>query len=310
MIPTVRDDAAQSDHSDAELTPIIRVPAVRLFWAVFDAPLLARSRSKRICALGPLPAGLLSNFTDQVPISTEELHAVGSFLPDGRVVACAMRKHELDAVNEHVMALVPESIPAELTADGLNPFSLNLLVGEFEPKSIRRARARKCAGAAGLLAALLAIVCIGSLRRTEHAKAVTKQRARATTALLKQAGPTGTTAMTLQTELDRLRQSASIDPTRLRPPDAAANLQKILGLWPRGTSARPQTITIGPDGASLAVIISEGEASTSPTGEFIKAIKAPDGWRLDEPSLASVGNQTRVNLRMRVPAFATEERRR
>jgi hypothetical protein len=188
--------------------------------------------------------------------------------------------------------------PAGDTGDPLDPDQLNLLVGAFEPIAIRRARARRHFRAAAAVLALSVLVAIGLLRRARHDEQLTVQAQRDSSAMLAQFGFTddiGLARLRLEAELDQRRRLAGVDINLRRAPDAAAALTQVLGCWPADTPAKPQSLSLGPDGATLSVLVPPpGDAA-----KFIASLQPVEGWTLDEPRLASVGSETRITLRLR-----------
>lgn len=267
---------------------VIRVPGAGFYWAVLDTPAAGAVRRT-----GPLPAGVWPDLADHVPVSVDELHAVCRPASDGRLMVCALSRTELEAIGADTMALCPDSIPPELDAAAVDPVVFNMLVGAYEPRPIRRARARSRLATAATLLTLVAVVIVGSMRRAGHAQRVAQQASSASAALLAKLDLSKATPRQLQTEAERLRQSAGVDLRQKRPRDAAVSLQAILSAWPLNTTARPQSISIGPDGATLAILVPENP------GAFVQSLRPPEGWKLDEPSLVSVEKQTRINVRMR-----------
>jgi hypothetical protein len=278
--PSLDDDAA------------LRWPAERFFWAIIEAPAGLCKRA------GALPQSLVPDLASQVPAPVEDLHAVCAPLGEGRIVACAAVRIDLNGT-DGALSLTPECFPAELDLAGLDPSILNLLVGPFEPLTLRRARGRRLLTRAGFVLVLLGLVTVGSLRRAAHAHAVTAAAAGAAKGLLALLGPS-TTQPSLRAELDSLSRSAGFDLASRRSPDAAAGLEAVLSVWPSAIQSRPQSVSIGPDGVSIAVLVPGNPA------DFVSALRPLAGWRLDEPSLVSVGAQTRINLHLR----ATQEAKR
>jgi hypothetical protein len=240
---------------------------------------------------------LWPDLADQVPLASDQLHAVCHPLAGGGLLVCALPLAELDAIDGAAAALYPDAIPDELADGTVGPAGLNLLVGRYEPLPIRRARARSWAVAGALVLALLGLVMIGAWRRAAHDHLAARQARAAGDALLAAVGLPNSSPKQLQVEVDRLRLLAGVDLDQKRPRDAAAGLQALLSAWPASTAASPQSINIGQDGALLAVLVPGDDA-----GDFIKALHPPPGWRLEEPSLVKVDTQTRVNLRMRPEA--------
>jgi hypothetical protein len=273
-----------------------RWPADRFYWAVIEAP--TGQACKRD---GPLPAALLPDLADQVPMRVDELHGVCARCGDGRIVVCAAAKSELAEIDAAVVSLMPDAVPLELAGTGIDPASLNLLCGAFEPRRLRRARVRRGVSVLATFLAVLVLVAMGASRRIAHARAVGEQSEAASARLLAALGPRGVTGPQLQTELNNLRQSAGFDLSQRRSRDAAAALQVLLSGWPVAVSAKPQSIAVGSDAIVLSVL-----AAGDPSA-FVQAFKAPEGWKLEEPSLTKLDAQTRISLRLR-PAIAGGDR--
>lgn len=276
-------------------------PAERFLWAVIESAGVATAAWK--CD-GAIPAGLLSDAADQIPAPIEDLHAVGAAIADGRLIVCLARRDELITLttDESVRSLTPEDIPPELGASDLDPRRLNLLVEAFEPLALRRARTRRHTLTAAGVLLFAGLVSIGLWRR-EHAALESAGRAQtASERVLAElgfkdgggAGGGGGVAK-LTAELEQRRGMAGIDLSLRQPPDAAAALNLVLSAWPTESSAKLQSVGLGPDGAVLSVLVPPPGDSAA----FLSSLKPIDGWTLDEPRLASVGSETRLTLRMR-----------
>lgn len=289
-------------------------PPERFYWAIVGPASSSPAATVGWKRDGPIPPGLLADLADQVPVEVEELHAVAAAedrggSDGGRIIVCAARRDELGAVHAEGTArrLVPASLPVEvINADGahdgaarapLDLGRLNLLVGAFEPVAARRARARRHARAAAAVLMLSVLVLVGLIRRAAHDENLAAQARRESAALLARLGfdgDAGPAALRLHAELDQRRRLAGVDVARRQDPDAAAALARVLTCWPADTAAGPRSLSVGPDGASLSVIVPPpGDAAA-----FIASLRPVEGWRLDEPRLASVGPNTRVTLRL------------
>lgn len=292
-------------------------PPERFYWAIVE-PASSPAGPVGWTRDGPVPPGLLGDLADQVPLDPAELHAVAATdeRGGGRVVICAAPHAELAAVHAGGAAerLRPLSLPSELggrpgddTTAPIDPARLNLLVGAFEPFPARRARARRHFRAAAAVLALAALVFVGLLRRAQHAEGLASRARNASAATLASLGfegDPGPARVRLDAELDRLRTLAGVSVDRLRAPDAAAALARVLGCWPADTAAAVRSLSVGPEGASLSVLLSPPDDAAA----FIASLRPVTGWTLDEPRLASVGSSTRITLRLR-PLPAKEGRR-
>ena len=201
----------------ASLTPVVRVQSLQLFWAVLDAPQLAKRRNHKsgggsvALSLGLLPTELLPDLVEQVPTEVDDLHAVSCLLNDGRVIACAIEKRELATLDHHITSMIPASIPTELDAPAFEPELLNLLVGDFEPRPIRLARTRRLTLLTGFAVAFLGLILMGAIRRWEHAQLTVDKSRTATSALLALGGRPGMTAAQMRSELEQPSQRSQVD---------------------------------------------------------------------------------------------------
>lgn len=258
-------------------------PPERFYWSVLDAPGMKRA--------GVLPPGLLPEFQEELPVPVEELHAVSVPTGDGRLVVCAAPRSALAELDQSLLSLTPERLPAVIAAP-IECSCLNLLVGEFEPRPLRRARAIRHVLAAGvvLLAALIAV--LGLVRRAGHWESVAEQARAASVQALLQISP-GATLEKVLAELARLRPATEAAASLRPPPDAAPQLAALLNAWPAAIPSKPQSISVTPAALDVSVAL-DGNAAV-----FLRAFKPPPGWRLDEPRLNTAETITRVTLRMR-----------
>jgi len=256
-----------------------RWPCDRFFWSVLEAPGWSRA--------GPLPPGLLPAFADDVPAEAHELHAVCAPAADGRIVVCGARRAELAQAARSLRSLTPAALPGTLDA-GVDPCSLELLCGPFEPRIVRRARLVRHARAAGVLLLCAALAAAGLARRTAH---WTRAADAANAERLGMVRAAGLEPGALGAELARL--DALTAASVRRPPDATVLLAALLDAWPGGVAAEPQALSVSEDGASLAVNV-EGDPAP-----FLAAFRAPPGLRLEDPRLNASRGVTRLSLRLR-----------
>jgi hypothetical protein len=245
-------------------------PAERFYWSVLDGAVKA----------GPVPPGLLAALEGDLPEPLEHLHAVCAPIGEGRVIVCAARRAELAQVRSP--RLTPDRLPPCAEGDAS---ALNLLVGEFEPRVFRRARARQrlIAMAAVIVCALLVMLGLWRRARVWDVEAADARRAQA--ALLRGVGALSTEALAQDLARTRRDSAGRVMP----PPDASLTLASVLSSWPRVPS-KPSSLSIAEKTASLAVSV-EGDASP-----FLSAFKAPPGWTLQEPQVSAMGALTRLTL--------------
>jgi hypothetical protein len=255
----------------------------RLYWAVLHAPGWKRA--------GVLPPGLRPELEDELPLAPDDLHAVCAPVGDGRVVVCAAARTALAAVPANAPRLVPATVPACIDAQ-VSPASLNLLVGEFEPVVMRRARRRLHLLAAASLALCAAFATAGLLRRAAFWDGVASSAAEARSGLLTAAGLDTADPHALIIELAELRRQAEAAATVRPPADAAVALADLLKGWPAAVPAKPQSLAVSPTGATISVNV-DGDPAP-----FLAALRTPDGWRAGEPRINASGGVTRLTLQL------------
>jgi hypothetical protein len=284
----------------------VRWPAERFFWSVLEAPGLSASYT------GPVPEGVLTLLADDLPIPLEDVHAVGLAIGPGRLLVCAARRSDLEVLPPGALSLTPESVPAFAEAlvvesGDADVTALNLLIGEFEPAAIRRARARTHLIAAATVAIASMLAALGLARRAEILSRDAEAARQASTSLVRGwvVDPTGD-AFALQRELQRIREAHTQTQTIAVPIDVAPVLTETLLGWPTELAAEAQSIALAPSTLSLSVLLDE---SVEPA-RFLQALRPPAGWRIDEQRHANVGPgretgaQTRLSIRLKpsIPA--------
>ena len=179
------------------MTQDLRWHSDRFFRAVLDAP--------GVQAANGVPEGVLSILQEDLPVPVEDIHAVGAVGVDGRLVVCAARRDALRDVPADVLRLSPEDVPAFIEPK-IDAAAFNLLVGDFEPVSLRKERGRRTAM---LTAAAVAIACILSVGLSRRAEAWNKasDQARAATSTVTNAYSSTAGPLLMQMELDRLRKA-------------------------------------------------------------------------------------------------------
>ncbi len=264
-------------------THALRWPPERFYWAVLDAP--------GVRSAGALPPGLLPLLEEHIPIPLDDLHAVAAPLDTARLLVCAAARKDLDDIEAGASALTPSRIPPEI-ADSADPSQLNLLVGDYEPRGVRRARLQAHALSAAMVLLCAGLVTLGLVRRAAHYDEVASI-ARATAATAATAtlhDPSSHFALReMQTVRDNLKRAAGVAP----PADAAPALAALLAAWPADVPSTPQTITATADELSVSVAVAGDPAA------FLAAMEPPMGWTMDQPRLNAAGEVTRIVIRLR-----------
>ena len=265
----------------------LRWPPGKFFWAVLYAPGLIKA--------GPLPEALYPEQADLIPVPIEEVFAVAAPTTDRRLLACAIRRTHLEDLPPGLGSFTPDSVPESLGVT-VEASWLNFMVGEYEPKEVRRQRARRHGlnGAVVLLAA--ALMSVGLTRRAAHLVQVA-ERARAAAAALAQSVVPGVAPAqapwAIDQELSRLREHARAAGALTPPPDASVHLASLLEAWPAQVSSKPQALSVSPT-SMIASVSLDGDPAA-----FLRSFRAPGGWSLDEPRVNSSGGLSRVSLIMK-----------
>jgi hypothetical protein len=263
--------------------PHLRWPKERFYWSLLEAPHWKRA--------GPLPAGLLQALEEDIPVAAEELHAVGVPAGDGTLLVCAARAEELESLDVDLLTLCPEALP-DFAPQGVEALSLNLLVGAKEPAPIRRAREGRHLARAAAVALVVGLLSIGLARRAAHLEGLAQRAQAASSAAVQRLLPSGTPD-TLALEVNRARRvtesSARVHPA----PSAAAALAALLRAWPTQAPSKPQSLVVTETGATVSLSV-EGDPTP-----FLKAMKPPAGWSMDEPRLSASDKLTRLTLQLR-----------
>lgn len=271
------------------------LPAERMYWTILEGTGWKRS--------GVLPAEFLTLFEEEAPIDVTNIHAVCVPLADGGLAVCGVERREMEAVSASELSLTPAGLPSFLHGRAAAS-EFNLLVGAFEPSSIRIARARRHLVAAAVVLGCASMIALGLERRTSRWEAIGRSALVGTEVLMdgvfENDDGSRSAVARLDDELDRLGRVRLAFAEGNLPRDAGAPLGALLRAWPTGVPSTPNTIAVAPSGVTVSVSV-EGDAAP-----FLRAFHAPEGWSLDEPRLSAADAVTRLTLHMRP---STEEQR-
>lgn len=308
-------------EASAEVLPET-LPAERFFWALFPVPSGVHLRPDIVVPMDRAPIALTELVQDQLPVALDTVHGILVLL-SGRnaqslILACTLEKATLGRAGIVCRPLtLPAFVQTELVAMGVEAFDLtklNVLVGAFEPIALRSQRHRRRVLMIATLAVLLAACVVGIERRSvallKHANALQAELSRiadviaplppTTDPTMDTLGPVGRLEAALHTQrLTHRGESTNITSTPMSATDAFAAL---LAAWPAAadeTDLRTNAISVTP--SSLVVTV---DLAGDPR-PFLGALRAPEGWRLVEPSIASVGERTHITLQFK-PASRLE----
>lgn len=290
--------ALQVDQSDGlDGRQSVRCPASAFYWAVLEAPGVGRDR-KRPSAAATFALDLL--LEQHLPIPLGSVHVLYRCLDEGRVLALAMATDHLDALSPEALELSPAELPEFVSrVSPIDPRSLNLLTGPYEPPALRRERSRRFDS--GLLGAvlMLGVLAFGySRREVVHATAAATADS-AYASLAREINPDPTVPVTqahnrVTMELADLRQVSAAAGNGRKSPDAADTLEELLSGWPAAdATARTDLLSISSSSVAITVWL-EGDPQT-----FVSGFRVPAAWSLEPPQLNSSKGGSRLSLQLR-----------
>lgn len=267
-------------------------PADRFYWGVVEGQSWKR--------VSQAPQGLLAEVAETIPVPFEQLHAVAAPLDANRTVVIAVERQELASVADNtLMRLAPSSMPAFL-GSAASPDAINMLVGDFEPPTSRRARTKWHVQAALAVLLIAALLTFGLFRRAAYMHTVAQAAAadlRTTLSLPIILSP----HTTLEQEL-AVGRRVSATALAIKPPsDAMPAMLMFLKSWPNQIKASPQSASVTASEVNVSIVL-QGDSSA-----FLSALQTPSDWTLDEPRMNSNAETTRMNLRFlrKAPAVSS-----
>ncbi|MGE4178173.1 MAG: hypothetical protein AB7G65_20320, partial [Thermoleophilia bacterium] len=242
-----------------------------------------------------------------VPLPVDHLHAAYALVEPratgepALVVACAVERSALEGLPDGTLAASPAGLPTALAArlGGRAPAaaSLNLLVGDLQPRALRNARVRTLAVAAAGVVLVLGLLLLGLARRAAHDQARADALLAAASAVELRAAPRPGSGppdahrahRLLAAEIARLR-AASAGPAD-QGLDAAAALADLLSRWPRegdgraptGLYARLHSVQVISTGISLTIVL-PADADPEP---ILAGLRSLPGWQLQPTQRSS-----------------------
>ena len=274
--------STQSDHH-------VQWPAERFYWAVLDASVLPRGRRRRE-QLGFL-------FEPWVPQPLDELHAVYEALGDGRYLACAVDRAELEQLEANIETLTPSALPP-FVDDKLEPCRLNLLTGQFTPPPVRRLERRWAQAAVMIVLVLVLLVTVGLGRRAgaveRREQLISAQEEDVYRVVLGQAMGVLPLPLQLEAKLRSLRQTRTPKLQGLEPFDAALVLGELLERWPDVLAVETDSIHITPDSIHLQCTLK----STAQVQQLASAVGELPGWKLLQPTIRSQLDTVRATVQL------------
>jgi hypothetical protein len=264
-------------------------PADRFYWAMLDVSSLPPRLLGR-----PSPRRLGYLFERYLPAPIESVHAAYTMIEKGRVLACAVDRARLDQdCPSDAIALAPRSPPPFIDAD---VSGLNLLVGDYEPESISRRRARWRFELAAALVLIAAVILAGMHRRAQrheaHLAATSAALAEVYDETLGPAEPSAQPAsLRLTAELRRLQQTRG--GVAVEPASAASGLAALLAPWPADLDVRTESVVVTESSMTLVVLLADNEE----VQRFAASIAGVEDWTMIQPQVRSVRDGVRATIR-------------
>ena len=295
----VPETVTPGDHStspDAGSSALhVVLPADRLYWSMVEAPGLPTDRQGRLRVPSAVLADLMQS---DLPVDATQVHAVGVRLDAGRALLCAADHEALRALHAGTQTAVPGGAPTWTGAASSLVAALNLLSEDFEPASLRRQRGQLHCSLALAASIVLMILSFGMWRRERAYAAFSRVAREHAGSTLMKADPGAATPAAAMLHLRAQREHlqaaiASSDISRALRPDAAITLTGLLSGWPGSEVARMELISLTPAAGTLIVF------TDSDPKPFVTGLRAPPGWKLDEPRLATTRGGTQITLQMK-----------
>ncbi|MEN1705228.1 MAG: hypothetical protein AAGJ54_06895 [Planctomycetota bacterium] len=256
-----------------------QIDPTELYWGVIDPsrlPPLAfavlrrrRVRERLAYLLEPV-----------LPLPVDELHIEFAPLGNGSLLACGIERVRLEEIRDGGSSVaVPESLPEHLDLEaGVNPESLNLLTGEYEPPAAAASRRIRYSAALAVVALALVLVGVGLQRQASiYRRSIAAQR-NETQALERQVlgdAPSAQPAATrLLSRVRLLRRTRDGHAVASGPRHAGASLQSLVSAWPEDAEARLTRASISSELMQVTMETDE----PSETERLLRELRRVNGW--------------------------------
>jgi hypothetical protein len=275
----------------------VRWPCERFYWGILDTSLIPNGEKATDERLRFL-------LEPELPVPLDDVHAVfvrGSGGPS-RVVACAISKEILRRdVPAQSLTLGPSDAPAFVRDGfwkGVDSAGLNLLVGEFEPATVRSWRRRTTLAALALVALGFALTIVGIERRVATAcndgESLRSRRESLVTSAIGPPPPGNVLPQELRlaAELRTFRQTRRQSDAVPLSVDATDHLVDLLSHWPLGIPARIESIVVSDAAIHIRGLVSENDSAQ----RLATATSTLAGLRMSFPSVQAAPDGVRFGL--------------
>ncbi len=283
----------------------VRWPCERFYWSILDTSLIPdgeKATDERLRFL----------LEPELPVPLDDVHAV--FVPavgsSKSVVACALSKDILQReVPAEALTLGPGGAPAfmrDTLGEDFDSSTLNLLVGDFEPATVRSWRRRTTLAALAAVVLAFALALIGIERRVATARDEGESfRSRRESLVAAALGPPPPgnglpPELRLAAELRALRQTRHQSDAIPSPVDATARLIDLLSHWPLGIPTRIESVVVSDTAIHVRGLVSENDAAQ----RLATATSALAGMQMSFPSVQAAPDGVRFGLEWHADAGA------
>jgi hypothetical protein len=284
----------------------MQLPADRFFWAVVDASGMSAHRGgKTFNRLGFL-------FENVLPVAIEEVHAVYQPVAGepNNFIACGIMKDRLREIvasaQTELSTLTPASMPEFAGDRAVDPQSLNLLTGDFQPGTVRQLKQQLLLQAVGLIAVITGLLIVGLERRAASLSGqINQAQVRRASLIANTLGDDAHVSATnpqpidlrFISELRTLRQTRQIPNANDHGSNSAARdatlaLAALLQAWPRNLNVLAESLSITP----VAITLRGQAPQHADVQALADALSSLEGWRLEQPQVTASGSpQGNVN---------------
>jgi hypothetical protein len=237
-------------------------------------------------------------------VPLDNVHAV--FAPatgsSKSVVACALSKDVLRReVPAEALTLGPSGAPAfvrDALGEDFDPPTLNLLVGDFEPATVRSWRQRTTLAALAAVALAFALTIVGIERRVAAARNDGERlRSRRENLVAAALGPPPPgqvlpAELRLAAELRSLRQTRRQSDAAPATVDATDRLADLLSRWPLDIATRTESIVVSDSTVHVRGLVAENDAAQ----RLATATSTLTGMQMSFPSVQAAPDGVRFGL--------------
>lgn len=252
-----------------------------------------RSSSRKFQQLGYL-------FESYLPaIAIEDIQAVYKPLSKNasHFIACGLPKQILtQELDPKAITLTPSELPSFIDQD-CDPSQLNLLTGEFQPKTVRQLHRRSTLYVCSIITICTILLIVGLERRTNAARNQIENLYDSQTQLLEQVFDSGSNipgllpgALRITAELRRLQQTRSGESISTEIKESSLLLASLLELWPCNIHAQTESISI----TQTSITIRAKVPTMADVQQFADALAPLPNWQLKQPQ--SKANRDHIDV--------------